>query len=431
MGTRTLFPCDERGLALPMAMVVMLILSALAVGLSALSATEPVIAVNHLLGVQTRSLAEAGVERAVWALKNAGHVLGISGPGRIPAPYDGSRLLLVPIGPYATGGFRVTVAAWDTIPYPAECPAPSSMSRADRCIVSVGWVPDDTTSGRKAHRKIAVVLSNPRLFFTDPPAALSVRGGLELGDNTLIDARRDSTCGSKVGTLTTALTSTSALNAQVWGAADSNNTSNEVTDAADGPLPSSAHDIVTNLAATSFDQFTWSDADIDSLRRYAKAHGTYRQGIQRFGSGNLPNGVVFVDTLSGANIIPEGSLPATPVSDFAVVNIAGDAPADASGIFRGVLFVNGTLSISGSFRMRGLLYAQNDLSYHATGAGGITGAVISRNIRDRSSTSIDSDRLGTASVVYDCVDARTGGNTLPDAWEATSGTYRELCDTCT
>src|SRR5262249_43080756 len=157
-----------------------------------------------------------------------------------------------------------------------------------------------------------------------------------------------------------------------------------------GPLPPAAHDIVTNLATASFDQFAWNDADLDSLRRYARTHGTYRRGVQRLASGNLPNGLIFIDTVSGSNITREGLSPATPVSDFAAVDVHGDAPADSTGVFRGVLFVNGTASVAGDFRMRGLLYAQNDLSYHGN-SGGVTGAVISRNIRDFASTSIDSD----------------------------------------
>jgi hypothetical protein len=419
---------SQQGVALPMVMVVLLILATLVVGLSALSTTEPAIAGNHLVAVQARSLAEAGVERAIWALRNPDHPNGIPRTGPVPAPYDGRQLVPVSAGGARMGGFRVTVAARDTVPYPPECPAPGSMSRADRCVVSVGWVPDDATGHAQAHRKVTLGLSNPRLFFTDPPAALSVRGELELGDGTLIDARPDPSCGGKVGTLTTGLTSIDT-GSKVWGAADGNNTPNETTNLTNGPLPPGAHDVVTNLAAASFDLFIWTDADVDSLRRYARAHGTYRQGAQRLASGNLPNGVVFVDTASGANITREGVSPATPISDFANVEVRADAPADPSGVFRGVLFVNGTLSITGAFRMRGLMYAQNDLSYHGTG-GGVSGAVISRNIRDRSSSTVHSDLLSTASIVYDCADARTGGDALPDAWVVTSGSYREVCDSC-
>jgi hypothetical protein len=423
-------PEDQRGVALPLTLLILLILSMLVIGLSALSATEPTIASNHLMAARARALAEAGVERAVWALQNPGHPNGIPRTGPIPAPYDGSAPVLVSAGGTPAGGFRVTVAGRNTTPYPAECPMPSSMSRADRCIVSVGWAPDDATNHPKAHRKITAALSNPQLFFPDPPAALSVRGDLELGDGAQVDARPDSACGKKVGTLATGSTAIGDKASKIWGAADDNDVPNEVSDAGKGPLPPGAHDVVTNLGSAAFDQFAWTDADLDSLRRYARSFGTYRQGVQRLASSNLPNGVVFIDTASGTNITRDGVSPATPPSDFASVDLRADAPADPGGVFRGVLFVNGTLSISGAIRTRGLVYAQNDLSYHATGGGGVSGAVISRNIRDLSSSSVDSDLLATASIVYSCADARTGGDTIPDAWVVTSGSYREVCDSC-
>jgi hypothetical protein len=111
------------------------------------------------------------------------------------------------------------------------------------------------------------------------------------------------------------------------------------------------------------------------------------------------------------------------------VSVGNDAPANPGG-YHGWLFVNGSLSIAGNFAMRGLIYAQGDLAYHGIGASGVSGAVISRNILDLSTTSIDSDPMGVASITYDCHDARTGGGTIPASWTIKSGTYRELCDSC-
>ena len=436
MRERGLLLTNQRGVALPMAMLALLILSALVIGFSVLSASEPTIANNQLMVAQARSLAEAGIERAIWALKNPADASGIPSTGAIPAPYDGSQLLLVSTGNYNLGGFRVTVASATTVPYPAGCPATSSMSRADRCIVAVGWVPNDTTSGPKAHQKIVVIASDPQLLFTDPPAALSVRGELELGGNSIIDSRADTSCGAKVGTLTTGNTDMNGNAADVYGAFANPvdlSTRNQVTDAANGPLPANPEDIVKNLATSSFDQFILSDADINALRAYAKKYGTYLQGTVSFSSSTtlIPNGLVFVDTVSGNNITQEGVTPATPSSDFASVTIHGNPTADPSGVFSGWIFSNGTLSIDGNFKMHGLGYAQNDITYHGIGTGGVWGAMISRNIRDLSSTSIDSDVNGNALINYNCLYAKSGGNTLPNSWTITSGTYRELCDSCT
>ena len=101
--------------------------------------------------------------------------------------------------------------------------------------------------------------------------------------------------------------------------------------------------------------------------------------------------------------------PATLSTDFASVSIHGGAGTGAGGAFNGWLFVNGRLSISGNFLMNGFAFAQNDISYHGTGNGQLNGAMVSRNIRDTSSTSIDSDLLGHATIVYDCNKAKTSG----------------------
>ncbi|MEK7838438.1 MAG: PilX N-terminal domain-containing pilus assembly protein, partial [candidate division NC10 bacterium] len=84
----------QRGIALPMALIALLILTALVVAFSVLSTSEPTIAANHLRVAQARALAEAGVERAVWALTNSTATGGLLDPlpSPVPAPYDGSQL---------------------------------------------------------------------------------------------------------------------------------------------------------------------------------------------------------------------------------------------------------------------------------------------------------------------------------------------------
>ena len=122
----------------------------------------------------------------------------------------------------------------------------------------------------------------------------------------------------------------------------------------------------------------------------------------------------------------EGVTPATATSDFASVSIHGNAGSSADGAFNGWLFVNGSLAISGNFRMNGFAYSQNDISYHGTGTGQLTGAMLSRNIRDLVSTSIDSDVLGNAAIVYNCQAARTGGGSVIGRWLLKSGSYKEI-----
>ncbi len=418
---------DQRGVALPMAMLALIILSALVIGFSVLSATEPTIANNQLMVAQARSIAEAGVERAMWALQKGfndptnPNGIPTSFTGTAAAPYDGSQLVSVSTGGTAIGGFRVTVVA---------------TSNLERTITAVGWVPNDTATP-SAHQKIIVKAVFPSVF-PPPPAALSVRGDLEAGGNSLVDSRADTSCGAKPGTLTTGATSINGSAADIYGSQTGTDqtTANQVLDAGGGAIPASPSDVVENVATTlppgtsgnAFDQYILTDADINALRALAKAHGTYLQGSVTFDSGNkIPNGLVFVDTVSGNNITQEGVTPATPSSDFASVTIHGNPPADPSGVFSGWLFVNGTLSIDGNFVTHGLLYAQNDVTYHGVGTGGVYGAVMSRNIRDLSSTSIDSDLLGNALINYNCAWATTGGGMF-QTWNIEPGTYKEVSD---
>ncbi len=465
---------DQRGVALPMALLALIILSALVIGFSVLSATEPTIANNQLMTAQARALAEAGVERAMWALNNPTATVPPGIPasltGSAPPPYDSSQLILVSTGGTTMGGFRVTVCTLSTTtaatfvqpasggtvtvsvgstdcmtpgqsvfvqtggsytvsstndsttavltnsgyagnaPPGTSIPSGSSIgSKLERFITAVGWVPNDTTNP-SAHQKILVKAMFPP-GFPAPPAALSVRGVLESGGNSLVDSRGDTSCGPKPGSLTTGATTLQG-STDIYGATDGDSKPNEI-----------GTDVVTNVATSVFDQYILTDADINALRGYARASGTYLQGTVTFNAGNkIPNGLVFVDTVSGTNITSS-----TPSSDLASVSIQGNPPADPSRIFSGWLFVNGSLSIDGNFLMHGLIYAQNDVNYHGVGTGGVYGAVMSRNIIDLSSTSIDSDLLGNALINYNCAWARNGGGMF-QTWAIESGSYKEVSD---
>src|SRR5262245_5877401 len=63
---RQLFdPKNQRGIILPLAMIILLILSVVLTGLSLLSGQEPLVAGNHLMIAQAQAMAEAGIERAL------------------------------------------------------------------------------------------------------------------------------------------------------------------------------------------------------------------------------------------------------------------------------------------------------------------------------------------------------------------------------
>ena len=388
----------QRGVALPMAMLALVLLSALIIAFSMLAASEPVLANNQLQVAQARAVAESGVERAIWALNNPADANGIPNPLVTPAaPYDGTTTTAVMQNGVQIGVFTVSVI--------------NGSVANERVIVATGWVPSNTASNRVKQRIQVSVL---QFLFSGfpPPAALTVRGEISIGGNSLIDSRADTSCGNKAGSYSQGFTTVGG-SGDVYGA-DGNNTQNQATDA------------VQNVPDANFDAWTLKNADLNQLKKLAQANGTYYQGTVTFDASNrLNNGVVFIDTVSGSNIDVNGA-NTTASSDFASVTVHGNAPSSSDGIFHGLLIVNGSLSISGNFQMYGLVYATNDFTYTGTGTGQIVGAVVSRNIRDTSSTTVDTNTGGNASIIYNCNYAKTGGGQSNPGFLPEKGTYKEI-----
>jgi hypothetical protein len=146
--------------------------------------------------------------------------------------------------------------------------------------------------------------------------------------------------------------------------------------------------------------------------------GTYLQGTVRFGAGNrMPDGIIVVDAVGGDGV---------PRSDLASVTIDPGAPADSSGVWRGWLIVNGALAVDGEVQLRGLVYAQSTLDARAAGTVELSGALVSRNIRDLPGAGIDTGPAADLSIVYNCRDALTGGGKIPGRWSVKGGNYREV-----
>ena len=393
---RTILEC-QRGIALPMALMALLILSALIIAFSMLAASEPLLANNQLQIARARAVAESGLERAIWALNNPADPDGIPNPLVTPAaPYSGATAVPVLINGAQLGVFMVSVT--------------NGAGANERNVVTTGWTPTNTGNGPKAKQRITTTVYQIR--FLDPPAALVVRGEINAGGNATVDSRSDTSCGNKDGTWSLGATSIGG-SASIYSH-DGNNTVNQSTDARQ------------NLPSSSFDPYTYSNTELSALKTIAKAQGTYYQGTVTFDSSNrIPNGMVYVDTVSGQNIDADGP-NTTPISDFASVDIHGNAPADPSGIFSGWLVVAGSLSIAGNFQMRGMIYVLNDMTYTGTGTGQIDGAILTQNIRDISSTTIDTNTGGNAAIYYSCGYARTGGGQVPQTWTIKSGTYKEV-----
>jgi hypothetical protein len=402
---------DQRGIALPMSLLALLILSTLVISFALLATSEPLIATNQKMVAQARAVAESGLERAIWALNlgfsNPADTNGIHYPlvGTAPPPYDGNTLIPISVNGTQIGVAFVTVTQG------------ANLNEAN--VTTVGWVPTNTP--KAARQKIQATVSKFIFSGNPPPASLTVQGQINITGNTNIDSRPDQSCGPKDGTWSVGSTAVGG-SGSVYGA-DGNNTAGQ-------SAPSGITDVKQNVPTSAFAPFILKNQDLNSLKAMAKAAGTYYSGAGvsslTFNAGNsLPNGIIFIDTVSGLNVDVNGA-NTTLTSDLASVSIHGNAPADPSGIFRGMIIVAGTLSISGDFHGRGMVYAVNDLIYTGTGTGLIEGAVMSQNIRDISSTTIDTNTGGNSSIIYNCGYASNPGGQMPQGFTVQPGTYKEV-----
>ena len=419
MGRKTRFQilANERGVALPMALITLVLLTTLMLAFSVLAQTEPVIASNQLRVSQARSQAESGFEYAVWAL-GAGNVttppagtIANPMPSSPPAaPFDGSVFK----SNGTTGGFLVTVINDTAIPADPDV----------RQITAIGWTPTNavTDTHTKAHRMIQAKVTGIPNIAGRAPCALCVKGELNVGGSASINGTNtDPNCGgnNKYGTYTEGQTTT--------------NGSPDITGGAGG--------IAQNQGSSTFNNFLFRNPTLDALKALAKRNGTYFgpgfsgtvdangkavagtwTGSLSFNSANkVADGVVFIDTLDGQNLNSSGS----DTSTLAYADIHGNP--FRSGEFTGYLVVNGSLQISGNMVINGLVYAVNDFSYNGTGTGAINGLAVSANIRDTSATSIDSDSTGNSRVNFNCSNV----NQPPfvgHSFYLVPGTYRELGD---
>ena len=369
---------NQRGIALPTAMILMVILMALTFAFANLGTSEPVVARNHAMAAQARAFAESGLERALWAMMSSTQPVFTSGVAA--APYDGSVLQRLS----AWGGYTVRLI--------------DGASANEKLVEAVGWAPDvngQLYAARKVQSRFLTVKT------MTPPCALCVMGTVEVSGTSDIDARTGHCTGSTPvgGTMTTGTTTVQG-SGKVYGPGDSN--------------PNHPEDITQGVPASNFDSSKLTTDELTVLKSLAQAAGSYYQGNVSFDNSNpMPNGIVFVDTTNGA-----AYSASTPDAESGSVSITGNAN------WSGWLIVNGSLSVSGTVELRGLVYAMNDFAF--TGTGDIYGAVITENRKDSSATIVDSSTTGSSRITFDCNAVRTGNGTITNNWVQVLGSYREI-----
>ena len=380
----------QRGAVLPLVVLVLLVLSVVLVALSLLTGQEPLIASNHVMIVQAQALAEAGLERALWALNRPDSADGVSWTAPAAAPYDGSGFMSVTTeAGVALGGFRLTI---------------SGEGDRQRQVVAVGFVPGDLGPLGRARQEISATAV--RLRFPELPAAIAVRGNLEVGTAVSVDARGDGSCGDRAGTWSSG-TTTLGAGAQVQGRAG------------DTGIPNEAADVQQQQAPAGFDELAFTAAELEAIKAVARVRGTYHRGTVSFDAARrMPDGLIFVDTASGLPITD-----ATPDADLATVSIGDGAPTGPAGSFRGWLIVNGSLSIGGSVAVHGLAYAADRL--RQTDSARVIGAVMAGHVRSAMPSVVDARPGSGAALAWSCQAGRTGLGTIPQRWLVKPGSYRE------
>ena len=401
---------DQRGVALPMALFTLALLTTLMLAFASLSQTEPVIAANHLRGTQARTLAESGLELAIWALANP------AGPGGVPTPlpgdtadppFDGRTFV-----PLAAGGFTVRITNH----------AGGDANR--RTIAAVGWVPTNspTDARPRAHRQVSVDVVVVPPLARRAPCALCVRGALDVVGPVSIEGRnRDPNCGddTKYGAFSR----------------DATTLTGPVT------LSGGAGPSAQQQPAAGLEGMTLSPAALDALKTLAWRNGTYygpgfpRGGTRSDGSRTwsgrivfdaanpVADGVVFVDTIDGVNVAVDGP----PVTTLAGARLDAGALIARGGVFRGWIVVNGSLEVTGGVNVRGVLYAVDGITYSATGESRLEGLAVAMNTRNASATRIEATSGGSLAITFDCTHA-TAADSIPRAFTPIPGTYREDAD---
>jgi hypothetical protein len=422
---------DQGGIALPLSLIILALLTSLTLAFLALSSTEPTIAVNLQRGEGALALAEAGVERAIWALSNptidtAGANTKLTNLNAIPAAYSGGTLfpLTAPGGAAPTGAYTITINGTG----PTTITSHGYVTRGG--VVPPALLVNLAQSDISAHRvvRVQVTAGGPNNPVGGPaagrsggdvklPGALTVAGTVQMAGNSLVDGNDQAggtpnNCVSKAGVTIRDKTTLS----------DGTVVNNSISTGGSASIVGTPAQ--QSLTATQFQPFVFSAGQLAALKALAQSEGTYIQptSSSQFNL-SVVNGLMFVDTVNGQSL----GTPPDPTK-LASVKITGASNS-------GWLIVMGSIRIDGNVAYNGFIYAHNDLSYKGTGTGGIQGAVMTGNVVDAVATVVDTDASGNSKIYYDCTKVASGGGALSqtvlDALNRvivtiTKGTWREL-----
>ncbi|MBI3825552.1 MAG: hypothetical protein HY294_06130 [Candidatus Rokubacteria bacterium] len=442
---------DQRGVVLPLTLVALAIILALTVTFSSYAALEPTIASNLQASMLAHSAADAGFERAIWALSHCAPTGPCADSNTMirndliaavaASPYDGATNFAF------NNTATFSIKAWQQGVQGGNPADPGNMYQLQVVgqAAAVSGQGAQMANPRFSQRKILARVQYLRAL-SFPAAAAGVYTG---------DAQK---AGGANGTVSAAPATANCVtntNPKQWGILITQpsvatgpqlgklNASGNVSDInADNSTSAQTLAAINGQWQTQPNE-TWlyTQNEWGLLRTLAQnGFGTYiRPNTANWPltSGRLvlntslpiPNGLVFIDS-------PGTGIPAE-VTGQAVDQ--AKVTMDQHPNWSGWLIVNGELIVQnsgGTTTLSGLVYTAKSLrlSGGATVAGNVVaggGPYIDMSTVNMTNNQTSYDQLGLelygGNTTYDCPKSRTGSNTaVPQQWFLVPGTYQEV-----
>lgn len=403
---------DERGIAVVVAMVALLALSALVMAFLSMSAFEPQISANLAAGTQARYLAEAGVEAAFDNLANTADwdtaLVGATCAVGALAP-NTTQGMAIPGLTVASGNYTVRVrndcndgtlgvGSSDAVltGVGLELVGDATNDTNNRLIVtSTGTIGNTTRTVKVVIRKVQIPTLNAALAFPGINAdvdfsgsAFTIRG---------IDTAMGSETTNGTGPNVLGISVGDAANEAVVEAGLANNQQNSVSGKSDTDPNATATGAGTVGLDTTLTSATVADF-VSALKGAADISLTANGS--NFSISNMG---------STCSTDPSGSSCWGTTTDPKIVYLKGDSAGhglDISGTSSGtgiLIIESGTLDISGNFTWNGPIIVTGTgvkVRYHGGGNQAIWGGVIVNELSNDGSTNLEADIAGNAKIFY-------------------------------
>ena len=403
---------NERGVALVLALMILLTLTGLVLAFLSVSAVEPQISRNQSDTVRARYVAEAGMEYAYNELVTNATAWNtyLTGATCSQGAILGAASATLPGLGSADGTFTVRIRndcrAGDNkmTGLPVESPADATNDTNSRLIVTSTGVLGDTT------RTITMVVKKVQYRFNGALSFPGVQADVNFsGSAFTIDGRdylMSDAPGSPTGTADPVYgiavnDGLPALETQVESALAGNQDNSIYGKSESGTPPGSGNDAIntdSTLTSTSIADF------VNALKQYADITINTSPGnthsISSVGSScasSWSSSTCWGTTAKPKVVYVNGTLPDL-TTQYTSLDISGTSQGT------GILIVeNGNVDISGNFHWNGPIIVTGNnvgIRYAGGGAQAIYGSVVVNEMNDDGTANVEGDVRGNASMLY-------------------------------